>query len=141
MQQQPTYSAALADRSITIVPRPPPTKCQFASVLNHDDITIANMRPRALGRMARHLGDAYPVIAQKAREPHLLGSIACKTPDARARPSNQRLMQRGPLFPGDDRQIVPAQIPSLPPAKPLARPWNQSLLTTATKMCAFDSPR
>src|ERR1700722_4688399 len=143
MQQQPTYSAALADRSITIVPRPPPTKRQFAGVLNHDDLAIANMRRRAPGRMARHLGDTYPVIAQKPRKPNLLGAVPCKTPDPWARSSNQGLMQRRPPFSSrrSPNRPSPNSIPIATSSNQPAQPWNQSSITTATKMCAFDSRR
>src|SRR5580700_3812254 len=142
MQQQPTYSAALADRSITIVPRPPPTKRQFAGVLNHDDLAITNMRRRAPGRMARHLGDTYPLIAQKAREPNLLGAVPCKTPDPWARPSNQGLMQRCPPFSRrrSPNRPSPNSISIATSSNQSAQPWNPSSTTTATKkMCAFDS--
>jgi hypothetical protein len=63
MQQQPTDSAALADRSIPIGSRAPSAQRQFAGILNHDDLAAGNTFGRAGSRMARHLGDAYPFIA------------------------------------------------------------------------------
>jgi hypothetical protein len=92
MQQQPTDSAALANRSISIVSRTPSAKRQFAGVLNHDDLTTGNTRRRARSRVARHFCDTYPFIAQKTREPNLLRPVPGKASDTRTRPSNQGLM-------------------------------------------------
>ena len=92
MQQQATGSATFTDRSIPIGFGTPSAKDQFAGVLNHDDLTTGNPRGRPRSRMARHLCDTYPVIAQKTREPNLPRPVPCKASDARTRPPNQRLV-------------------------------------------------
>src|SRR6266481_61876 len=98
MQQQATCSATFADRSIPVGFGTPSAKDKFAGVLNHDDLTTGNPYGRPRSRVARHLCDTYPVVAQKTREPNLPCSVPCEASDARTRPSNQRFVQKGPPF-------------------------------------------
>lgn len=84
MQQQATRSAAFADRSISVGFGAPSAKEQFAGVLDHDDLTIGNPQGRPRSRVARHLCNTYLFIAQKTREPNLLGSAPCKASNAGA---------------------------------------------------------
>src|ERR1700754_3168935 len=98
MQQQAAGSAAFADRSISMGLRTTATQDQFTGVLNNDDVATANTLSRPRGRMARHLRNAHPPVAQKTREPDLVRSLPGKTSNERTRPSNQGRMQHGPPF-------------------------------------------
>jgi hypothetical protein len=93
MQQQPSCSATFADWSISVGLCAPPAKEQLAGILNHDDLAASNTSRRARSRMARHLSDTYPFVAQKARELNLPRSAPRKPSNTRAWPSNQRLGQ------------------------------------------------
>src|SRR3984893_1833497 len=143
MQQQPTYSAALTNRSIPIVSRTPSAKCQFTGILNHNDLATDYTRRRARSRMARHLCNTYPFIAQKTREPNLLGPVPCKASNAGARTSNEGRMQRRPPFSRRRSPNRPSatSIDIKPPsARPI--PTRESVSTklrNQKKMCAFDS--
>jgi len=53
---------------------------------------------RARSRMARHLCDVYPFIAQKTREPDLLRPAPGQASNARTGPPNEGPMQRQPPF-------------------------------------------
>src|SRR4051812_24987196 len=98
MQQQPSCSTTLADRSISVGLCAPPAKEQLAGILNHDDLAPSNTIRRAPSRMARHFSDTYPFVTQKARELNFPRSAPRKPSNTRARPSNQRLVQRRPPF-------------------------------------------
>src|SRR5262249_7465418 len=98
MQQQAACSATFADRSVSIGLCTTAAQDQFTSVLNNDDVTTANTLSRTRGRMARHLRNAHPAIAQKTREPDLVRSPPGKTSNERTRPPNQGSMQQGPPF-------------------------------------------
>lgn len=98
MQQQSTCSATLADRSISVGLCAPPAKEQFAGILNDDDLSTGSTIRRARSRMARHLGDTYPFVAQKARELNFPRSVTSKTSNTRTGPSNQRLVKQRPPF-------------------------------------------
>ena len=82
MQKQAACSTAFADRSIPVGFGTPAAKDQFAGVLNDDDLSTGNPCRRARSRMARHLGDTHPFIAQKARKTHLLRSVPRKATNA-----------------------------------------------------------
>src|SRR5262249_336316 len=69
MQQQSAQRPALADRAITIRPRPPTSQRQFAGILNHHDVAPADPRGRARHRVAHHLLGRHSVMAQKAPKP------------------------------------------------------------------------
>src|ERR1700688_703185 len=143
MQQQPTYSAALANRSIPIVSRTPSAKCQLAAILKHDDVATRYTRRPARRRLARHLCNTYPFIAQKTREPNLLGPVPCKASNAGAWTSNEGRMQRRPPFSRRRSPNRPSatSIDIKPPsARPI--PTRESVSTklrNQKKMCAFDS--
>ena len=82
MQQQPSCSATLTDRSISVGLCAPPAKKQLAGILNHDDLAAGNTIRCARGRMARHLSDTYSFIAQKSRELNLPGPVPRKASNA-----------------------------------------------------------
>ena len=98
MQKQAAQPAALANRPITIVASPPPSHCQFAGVLDHNDVTPCNPRCSAFHRMANHLCGGHALIAQETREPHFLGALTGQSSDAGAGPLNQGGVKVGPPF-------------------------------------------
>src|SRR5213076_2258409 len=111
MQQQSTYSPAAPHRSKSASPCRLAPERQFTAVLDRQDIASRNQAggPRRRGR--RHLGDGHGLVVQKTRELDLPGPMASRQPtDARSWPRDQRSLQLSPLFAGDDRQTVPAQL-------------------------------
>ncbi len=98
MQQQSPQGPALADRTIAARPRASASQRQFGRVLNHHHIPTSNPRCRTRGCVAHHFPGGHAIVAQEAREPHLLRPSSCKSPDTRARPLNQRRVQSRPPF-------------------------------------------
>ena len=109
VQQQSAQRATLADRTITVLSRPTATQRQFARVLNDHDIAVGNPCGCARSRMAYHLASRHSVIAQKAREPHLLRPSSRKPTDTRAGALDKRRMQGGPPFSSGGRRTAPAK--------------------------------
>ena len=81
----------------------PSAKDQFAGVLDNDDLSADDTLGRPRSRMARHLRNACPHVAQH-REPNLPCSVPGKQPNAGTRPTNEGTCNPAPLFPSDDRR-------------------------------------
>ena len=125
MQQQATCPAAFADRSIPIGFCSPSAKDQFAGVLDNDDLSTDDTLGRPRSRMARHLRNTYPLVAQKTREPNLPCSVPGKPPNAGTRPTNEGRMQSRPPFskrrspnrPSPNAIVIRPSSASSPPAR------------------------